>query len=49
MELTQEDINNLLIFLGRVELRGTESMAHAVLIQKLKSKVEEEKDAETET
>jgi hypothetical protein len=29
MQLTPQDIQNALIFLNRVELKGNESMAHA--------------------
>lgn len=37
MQLTPQDIQNALIFLNRVELKGNESMAHAELMMKLQS------------
>ena len=37
MQLVENEIKNALIFLERVELKGTESMAHAELLLKLKA------------
>lgn len=34
-QFTNEELNNIGIFLGRVDLKGTESVAHAVIMQKL--------------
>lgn len=34
-KLTKQDHQNLLVFLGRVDLKGSESTAHAMLMQKL--------------
>lgn len=33
IELTEQDIKNTIFFLGRSRLEGTESLAHAVLMQ----------------
>lgn len=32
---TQEELNNLAVFMGRVQIEGKESIAHAVLMQKI--------------
>lgn len=35
MNLTSQELNNLLIFLSRVDLKGSESIVHATLITKI--------------
>ena len=37
MELTKQDIHNLLVFLDRVNLTGGEAMTFVMLCQKLKA------------
>jgi len=34
-ELLKEDYKNILVFLNRADLKGSESTTHAVLLQKL--------------
>lgn len=38
---TNEDYKNLLVFLNRADLKGNESIIHAVLVQKVASQITE--------
>lgn len=40
LALTPEDLNNNIIFLNRVDLKGNESQAHAVLVAKFSAMLE---------
>lgn len=42
--LTKEDLQNILVFLTRVQISGNESTLHAVLLQKLKTLLESSKE-----
>ena len=39
MDLTQQEIQNLVYFLNKAQILGNESMAHALLMQKLSKEV----------
>lgn len=45
IKLTAEEKNNLNIFLGRVDLKGSEALALAVLLSKI-NQAEQKKDGE---
>lgn len=39
MELTKADIHNLIVFLNRVQLTGSEAQTFVLLVEKLKSQM----------
>lgn len=46
MELTKEDIHNLLIFLERSTMSGSEAVAYIMLREKLKKMLEEKQEGD---
>lgn len=49
MELTKEDIHNLLVFLERATMQGNEAVAYIMLREKLKMILNQKEDAVNDT